>query len=216
MDIVTPSDPTSVYRYYDRAGLLLYVGITARATKRQREHNGDKEWWQFVTTQEVEHYPTRIQAAGREKSLIREFRPPFNRQHNPDHESLRAYYLAAGPALPAKSDAATLSPKEAFHAAHGKVPLTQIQAGNVAVFAAGKAFRELLRSAWPTPERVLFLAPRKRGVLSDIDFNGELPQLTFVGERGGIAAHRNVHLHLKVLSHRPFVARIHEAVGDKC
>lgn len=45
--IVHP-EPTSVYRYYDENGLLLYVGITSRGSVRQREHNGDKEWWRFV------------------------------------------------------------------------------------------------------------------------------------------------------------------------
>lgn len=88
--------PTSVYRYYDKTGVLLYVGITSRATARQREHNADKEWWAFVARQEVEHFPSRGAASDREKGLIRQFRPPFNTHHNPDHEVIRAVYLASG------------------------------------------------------------------------------------------------------------------------
>lgn len=86
-------DPTSVYRYYDRHGLLLYVGITRQGIGRNRQHNDKAEWWPFVVRQEVEHLPSRPAALAREKRLIQQHRPPFNRQHNLDHESLRLTYL---------------------------------------------------------------------------------------------------------------------------
>lgn len=85
---------TSVYRYYDRAGMLIYVGITRQGMGRNRQHNQNAEWWQHVTSQEVEHYSTRAEAAAREKALIRRFRPPFNKQHNIGHEELREAYRA--------------------------------------------------------------------------------------------------------------------------
>lgn len=88
------SDETSVYRYYDKSGFLIYVGITGRGTGRNAQHNRNAQWWPFVARQEVEHYATRHVAHTREKSLIREFRPPFNIQHNPDAASLKAVYLA--------------------------------------------------------------------------------------------------------------------------
>lgn len=90
----TGSDPTSVYRYYDRIGILIYVGITRQGMGRNAQHNGKAEWWPFVARQEVEHYPTRGAAAMREKELIRGHRPPFNKQHNHDYEVSRAAYLA--------------------------------------------------------------------------------------------------------------------------
>lgn len=85
--------PTSVYRYYDRFGVLIYVGITNQATGRNQQHNRDKEWWPFVASQEVDHYADRITALALERSLIGTFQPPFNTVHNPDHRSLRTSYL---------------------------------------------------------------------------------------------------------------------------
>jgi excinuclease UvrABC nuclease subunit len=90
----TPNVPTSVYRYYDRDGMLIYVGITSRGARRNYEHNRSKDWWPYVARQEVDHYETRDQALKRERSLIIRHRPPFNRQHNPDADALRAVYVA--------------------------------------------------------------------------------------------------------------------------
>ena len=86
--------PTSVYRYYDKHGVLLYVGITGRGLARNSEHNKTKEWWQYVTRQEVEHYKTRRAAHNIEKELIRQHRPPFNVQHNPGCAETRDAYLS--------------------------------------------------------------------------------------------------------------------------
>lgn len=91
---VDATSPTSVYLYYDEFGLLLYVGITARGVKRQREHNSDKEWWPLVHRQVITHYPTRTEALEVERLTITEHRPPFNVVHNPGHDVLRSNYLA--------------------------------------------------------------------------------------------------------------------------
>lgn len=85
--------PTSVYRYFDKRGLLLYVGITRRGISRNSEHNTSKSWWQYVVRQEVDHYETRKAAHNIEKELIRQYRPPFNVQHNPGHAEVREAYL---------------------------------------------------------------------------------------------------------------------------
>lgn len=92
MDIVAPS-PTSLYRYYDESDLLIYVGITSRGMQRNREHNSTKTWWRFVVRQEVEHFDTRAEALRREAELVSSFAPPFNKQHNPNHEQARTTYL---------------------------------------------------------------------------------------------------------------------------
>lgn len=85
--------PTSLYRYFDRHGILLYVGITGAGIRRNRQHNADKEWWRFVVSQRVEHFASRELAHAQEIALIERFRPPFNKQHNPDHAPARRLYL---------------------------------------------------------------------------------------------------------------------------
>lgn len=92
MDILTP-DPTSVYKYYDRHGILLYVGITSRGISRNREHNATKEWWPFVASQTVEHFPTRDAALAHERLTIQRRQPPFNKQHNRAYSAIRSAYL---------------------------------------------------------------------------------------------------------------------------
>lgn len=85
--------PNSVYRYYDHAGRLIYVGITARGIQRQHEHNAFSEWWPLVARQEVEHLASRQEALDRERELIQSCRPPFNRTHNEQWRDCRDAYL---------------------------------------------------------------------------------------------------------------------------
>lgn len=84
--------PTSLYRYFDRHGALIYVGITRRGIARNVEHNNSKEWWHYVARQEVEHFDTRAAALRAETDAIRTHQPPFNAQHNPDHAALKEQY----------------------------------------------------------------------------------------------------------------------------
>lgn len=96
--------PTSVYRYYDAADVLIYVGITDRATSRNLEHYAKAEWWQYVVRQDVEHLPSRSAALALEKQLILAHRPPFNKQHNAFHVEMRDIYLAFAAGLHGGAD----------------------------------------------------------------------------------------------------------------
>lgn len=92
-------EPTSVYRYFDEFDLLLYVGMTSRGTVRNSEHNKDKAWWPYVARQQVSHHQSRQEAHEVEVALIRQFRPPFNVQHNPGHEKTAAAYFVTREAI---------------------------------------------------------------------------------------------------------------------
>jgi hypothetical protein len=73
---------TSLYRFYDGAGTLLYVGITAKGRGRWHQHKGDKEWWALVADAKVEHFPDRETALDAEAQAIRSERPVYNVAHN--------------------------------------------------------------------------------------------------------------------------------------
>src|SRR3990167_2748522 len=98
-DMETPASdrttPTSVYRYFDESGILIYVGITSQRVTRNRQHNADKVWWQWVASQKIDHFLDTASAHAREVELIKRYRPPFNKQHNPDHSPMSAAYIAA-------------------------------------------------------------------------------------------------------------------------
>jgi hypothetical protein len=87
------STPTSVYRYLDADGVLIYVGITNRGVQRQAEHVAHSKWWRFVHSQDVEHYDDRETAERRERYLIEKHQSPFNVAHNADHKRRLAAYL---------------------------------------------------------------------------------------------------------------------------
>lgn len=95
MSPIVSDVPTSVYRYYDDAGVLLYVGITGRGTQRNSEHARRAEWWPHVARQDVDHLASRSDALIRERDLITELQPPFNTQHNVDpRQAVQTYWAA--------------------------------------------------------------------------------------------------------------------------
>lgn len=92
LDNPTAPVPTSVYRYYDQLGILIYVGVTSRGMARNIEHNKSKVWWKYVARQGVQHFPNRATALRVERQLIEQHRPPFNIQHNYGYAQVRAEY----------------------------------------------------------------------------------------------------------------------------
>jgi hypothetical protein len=68
---------TTVYRFYDKAGSLMYVGITNNGLSRFQNHSR-KEWWSRVATIKVEHWPTRQKALIREAFFIAKLKPELN------------------------------------------------------------------------------------------------------------------------------------------
>lgn len=76
------SQQTTLYRVYDQAGLLLYVGISKNALKRFGEHSMSQPWWGDGTTVKMQHYPTRAEALAAEEAAIKSERPAHNKTFN--------------------------------------------------------------------------------------------------------------------------------------
>lgn len=77
-----PRVRTGLYRLYDVAGVLLYVGISGDPAFRQTQHAADKPWWHEVAETTVEWFNNREVALGREGAAIRRERPKYNIKHN--------------------------------------------------------------------------------------------------------------------------------------
>lgn len=67
-----------LYRFYDHADRLLYVGISLHAAQRAAEHRADKQWWSDVARMDVEHLNSRVEALEAELIAIRSERPIHN------------------------------------------------------------------------------------------------------------------------------------------
>lgn len=78
---MTADASTTLYRLYDSAGVLLYVGITDRHLTRHAEHATSKPWWLRVWAQPFRHWPTRADALREERWAIRNELPVYNITH---------------------------------------------------------------------------------------------------------------------------------------
>lgn len=70
--------PTSLYRFYDGSGQLLYVGVSNHPIPRYDQHGNEKPWWSEVATSKMEHHSTRDAALTAEAVAIRDERPRHN------------------------------------------------------------------------------------------------------------------------------------------
>lgn len=72
---------TTLYRYFDSEGHLLYVGISGNNLKRQSQHKKNAAWFGLVSTATFEHYESRTEALAAEKLAIQRENPAHNIQH---------------------------------------------------------------------------------------------------------------------------------------
>jgi hypothetical protein len=72
---------TTLYRFYDEFGVLLYVGVTSVGPSRWSEHEKNREWWERVARVTVEQFPDRATAMAAEKAAILAEHPLFNTVH---------------------------------------------------------------------------------------------------------------------------------------
>lgn len=73
----------ALYRMFDAAGTLLYVGLTAHVEARMSQHKVGKEWWPDVANVQLEHFPSREEVARAEREAISSEKPLFNVMHAP-------------------------------------------------------------------------------------------------------------------------------------
>lgn len=78
-------DRTELYRHYDAAGRLLYVGISLDATVRLQGHRV-KSWFDLVSFITIERFSTRTEALTAERDAILKEEPEFNRVYRTSKE----------------------------------------------------------------------------------------------------------------------------------
>jgi hypothetical protein len=69
---------TTLYRYFDSNGQLLYVGITGDNTKRQSQHRRNSFWFGEIASATFEHFEHRAEALLAEKEAIQVEKPLHN------------------------------------------------------------------------------------------------------------------------------------------
>jgi len=68
----------TLYRFFDKDNVLLYVGISINAYNRAKQHKADKEWWPDVVQITLETYPDRATVELQEKQVIAAESPKYN------------------------------------------------------------------------------------------------------------------------------------------
>lgn len=72
----------TLYRFYNRAGDLLYVGITNNPARRFAKHSDEKSWWRHVARIALEQHPSREALRAAERMAIETERPIHNVRMN--------------------------------------------------------------------------------------------------------------------------------------
>lgn len=73
--------PNVLYRFYDSADTLLYVGITDSPQNRFRSHRSDKYWFKYVVRSTMEHFSSRSELEAAEIVAIQTEKPKYNKAH---------------------------------------------------------------------------------------------------------------------------------------
>lgn len=75
------TEKTCLYRHFDKAGTLLYVGIARDHQSRLKAHSRYAEWRYSIATVTVEYFDTREDAAKAEVKAIKTESPLHNITH---------------------------------------------------------------------------------------------------------------------------------------
>lgn len=77
-----PPGKSALYRLYDSAGVLLYLGISRYPNERFKQHAGDKPWWHHVARHEVVWLDSRDEALAAEAKAMVDEQPLYNGYHH--------------------------------------------------------------------------------------------------------------------------------------
>ena len=80
LGVLLTMDDHILYRLYDTAGALLYVGITNNLKRRFERHTADKPWWSDVATWRTDSLPGRSLLEAAEIVAIRYEQPRYNKR----------------------------------------------------------------------------------------------------------------------------------------
>ncbi len=69
---------TALYRHFDAAGRLLYVGISFNSIQRTAQHRHGAHWFESIARIEIEWHPTRAAALAAEAIAIAKDAPAHN------------------------------------------------------------------------------------------------------------------------------------------
>lgn len=96
-DAAPVNTPTDLYRVFDAAGTLLYVGISDDVSARFDGHRRTALWFGHMDRITLKTYPGRTAAEKAERRAIERERPLFNVDHNNQvgRKAKAAYILAA-------------------------------------------------------------------------------------------------------------------------
>jgi excinuclease UvrABC nuclease subunit len=72
--------PTALYRYFDRQGELLYIGISKTPIIRLSTHQCQKNWEFDIASITIAYFETRPRAVNAERLAIRAENPRYNIQ----------------------------------------------------------------------------------------------------------------------------------------
>lgn len=78
-----PESPerTALYRFFNAAGQLLYVGVSGNTETRWRQHAESKPWWPDVAEKTTQWLDGRPEALDAERVAIRTEKPLYNHQN---------------------------------------------------------------------------------------------------------------------------------------
>lgn len=83
------SETTALYRHFDAAGNLLYVGISIQPFTRTEQHSRNKQWWPSIATISIEWFDDREAALTAERDAIANEYPRHNVVHVPTANQVR-------------------------------------------------------------------------------------------------------------------------------